>query len=74
MSDLIGRAPGDDIIVPVRMRLSSFEKLISTDDGHSVPVSEGMIGLIPSKPDDEHGNTVWTFVVWTFVVWSGAER
>jgi hypothetical protein len=57
---LIDRAPGDDVIVPIRMRRSSFDALSATDNGHSVPVSAGMIGLVRDRED-----------CWTFVVWSG---
>jgi hypothetical protein len=68
MSDLIDRAPGDDVIVAVRMRRSSFEQLTSTADGHSVPVTAGSIGLVrdhdPCRVPFEAGE-------WTFVVWSG---
>ncbi len=75
MSDLIDRAPGDDVIVPVRMRRSSFEKLCSTPDGRSVEVGGGMIGLVPDAPATlplSPDAKVWTFVVWTGdPVWRG---
>ena len=71
MGDLIDRAPGDDVIVAVRMRRSSFEKLTSRPDGRSVEVSAGAIGLVPDEPDDG-GNPVFTFTVWSGEpVWHG---
>ena len=74
-SELIDRAPGDDVIVAVRMRRSSFEKLTSTPDGHSVEVAAGMIGLVPDTPAAlplTVGMPVWTFVVWSpEPVWRG---
>jgi hypothetical protein len=64
MSDLIPRAAGDDVVIPVRFRRSSFERLASSDDGHSVPVSAGMIGLVRDVPG-ERGEEVWTLAVWS---------
>lgn len=73
MSDaLIPRAAGDDVIVPVRMRKSSFERLTSSPDGHCVVVSAGSIGLVPDRPDDGLDDGPGDErAVWTFVVWSG---
>ncbi len=74
--EIIERAPGDDVIVAVRMRRSSFEKLTSSDDGHSVPVTAGMIGLVRDAPakfnDHRLSPDVWTFLVWSSdPVWRG---
>lgn len=67
---LIARARGDDLVVPVLMRRSSFEALTARSDGHSVPVSEGMIGLVPTRASN--GDPVYTFVVWSGEpVWHG---
>ena len=74
--EIIERAPGDDVIVAVRMRRSSFEKLTSSDDGHSVPVTAGMIGLVRDAPakfnDHRLSPDIWTFLVWSSdPVWRG---
>jgi hypothetical protein len=67
---LLDRAPGDDVVVAVRLRRSSFDALTSTSNGRSVAVSAGMIGLVPDAP--ERDRPVWTFVVWSpDPVWRG---
>lgn len=63
--ELIPRAAGDDVIVPVRFRRASFEKLTSTASGRSVPIDAGFIGLVPDEVCEQWG------ACWTFVVWSG---
>jgi hypothetical protein len=71
--DLIPRAVGDDVIVPVRFRRASFDRLTSTADGRSVPVSAGAIGLVPDERREDDEQTVWTFVVWSGKpTWSAA--
>lgn len=69
---LIPRAAGDDVVIPVRMRRASFERMSASEDGHSVPVSAGAIGLVLDEPDAD-GNEVWTLCIWCAEpTWSAA--
>ena len=64
-------ASGDDVIVPIRMRRSSFEKLTAELDGRAVPIGGGTIGLVRDG-EDVNGDPVWTLVVWSpEPVWRG---
>lgn len=73
MSGLIDRAPGDDVVIQVRLRRSSFETMTRDPEGRSVDVGSGaLIGYVPDRPEDAFGGEVWTLVVWSGEpVWRG---
>lgn len=69
---LIGRAPGDDVIVRVRLRRSSFQALTSDPDGRSVAVGDGRVGLVPETDQTGTLRPIYALVVWSpEPVWRG---